>query len=126
MAQTKKKRRTKHRGNAAGVVESRGRTGRKLTDAERKSTARASGAERRQDRMFRAPSWKSAIYRSAFAALIFGVVVTLALGQEIDQAVYLTVFVFILYIPLGYFTDALLYKRKQRQIAAQKAPRKAP
>jgi hypothetical protein len=28
MAQTKKKRSTKHRGNAAGIVETRGRTGR--------------------------------------------------------------------------------------------------
>ena len=35
MAQTKRKRQTKHRGNAAGVVESRGRTGRKPTEAEK-------------------------------------------------------------------------------------------
>ena len=35
MAQTKRKRQTKHRGNAAGVVESRGRTGRKPTAAEK-------------------------------------------------------------------------------------------
>ena len=36
MAQTKRKRRTKHRGNAAGSVEARGRTGRKPTDQERR------------------------------------------------------------------------------------------
>jgi hypothetical protein len=35
MAQTKRKRRTKHRGNAAGSIEVRGRTGRKPTDDER-------------------------------------------------------------------------------------------
>ena len=35
MAQTKRKRQTKHRGNAAGVVEARGRTGRKPTAAEK-------------------------------------------------------------------------------------------
>ena len=35
MAQTKRKRQTKHRGNAAGVVESRGRTGRKPTADEK-------------------------------------------------------------------------------------------
>ena len=29
MAQTRKRRQTKHRGNAAGMVESRGRTGRR-------------------------------------------------------------------------------------------------
>ena len=35
MAQTKRKRQTKHRGNAAGVIETRGRTGRKPTAAEK-------------------------------------------------------------------------------------------
>ena len=49
MAQTKRKRRTKHRGNAAGTIEARGRTGRKPTaDEQRKSAgaqrARASAA----------------------------------------------------------------------------------
>jgi len=38
MASTKKKRRTKHRGNAAGIVESRGRTGRKPADNEKKAS----------------------------------------------------------------------------------------
>ena len=41
MAQTKKKRSTKHRGNAAGVVEARGRTGRKLTEDEKRKNAAA-------------------------------------------------------------------------------------
>ena len=41
MAQTRRKRQTKHRGNAAGVVESRGRTGRKPTAAEKSGKARA-------------------------------------------------------------------------------------
>ena len=36
MAQTKRKRRTKHRGNAAGSIEARGRTGRKPTAEEQK------------------------------------------------------------------------------------------
>ena len=34
MAQTKKKRNSKHRGNAAGIVETRGRTGRPLNERE--------------------------------------------------------------------------------------------
>ena len=39
MAQTKRKRRTKHRGNAAGSIEARGRTGRKPTAEESKQSA---------------------------------------------------------------------------------------
>ena len=56
MAQTKRKRRTKHRGNAAGVVESRGRTGRRPTAEERKATRQSSLEDRRN----RVPTWKGA------------------------------------------------------------------
>ena len=44
MAQTKKKRNSKHRGNAAGIFETRGRTGRPLNEREQgdvESVARA-------------------------------------------------------------------------------------
>ena len=56
MAQTKRKRQTKHRGNAAGVVESRGRTGRKPTAAENAGPKQAEETKRipRQDRP---PTW---------------------------------------------------------------------
>ena len=47
MAQTRRKRRTKHRGTPAGTIEARGRTGRPLTAEERKKQDRASARERR-------------------------------------------------------------------------------
>ncbi|MGH2841448.1 MAG: hypothetical protein ACRDKY_11565 [Solirubrobacteraceae bacterium] len=111
MAQTKKKRRTKHRGNAAGVVEARGRTGRKPTAEERKTADRESA---RRDRLFREPTWKAAANRAALAAIVFGVLLVLAFGQPIGSAAALTGFVFLFYIPLGYYTDAFLHKRRQR------------
>ena len=46
MAPTKKKRSTKHRGNAVGMVESRGRTGRKPAPGERKLTAKEEARQR--------------------------------------------------------------------------------
>ena len=50
MAQTKRKRRTKHRGNAAGMVEARGRTGRKPDAPSRAARgARRAGAPDRFD-----------------------------------------------------------------------------
>src|SRR5436305_606028 len=45
MAQTKRRRRTKHRANAAGVVETRGRTGRRAADC-RLHAMRSLGATR--------------------------------------------------------------------------------
>ena len=47
MAQTKRKRRSKHRGNAAGSIEARGRTGRKPTGDEVKKSGRQTAREKR-------------------------------------------------------------------------------
>ena len=89
MAQTKKKRSTKHRGNAAGGVESRGRTGRKLTDAEkRRQNAKARGG---------APSaaiastgrrpGRGAAQRSLIAVVIFVAVLVLLFKQDPAPAI---------------------------------------
>jgi len=114
MAQTKKKRRTKHRGNAAGIVEVRGRTGRKPTAEERKASEKEAAAQARRDRLMRPPSWKSAAQRAALAAIVFALLLVLLLDTEPVQAIPLTAFVFVFYVPLGYYTDQLIYRRKQK------------
>ena len=119
MAQTKKKRRSKHRGNAAGVIESRGRTGRPATAAERKLTDKELAAQRRRDRMMREPTWKSAATRAALAAVVFGVLLVFAFQTEIPQAISLTAMVFLFYIPLGYYTDQFIYRRRVKQETAR-------
>ena len=70
VAQTRRKRQTKHRGNAAGLVESRGRTGRKPTAAE-KSGTRARRPARRDaiDKRDRPPTWRGAFLKAMFAAV---------------------------------------------------------
>jgi drug/metabolite transporter (DMT)-like permease len=119
MAQTKKKRRSKHRGNAAGVIESRGRTGRPPSAAERKQTDKELAAQRRRDRMMRAPTWKSATIRAGLAALVFGVLLVFAFQTPIAQAISLTAMVFLFYIPLGFYTDQFIYKRRVKSEAAK-------
>jgi Flp pilus assembly protein TadB len=120
MAPTKKKRRSKHRGNAAGVVEARGRTGRKPTAHERKLSERELAAQKRKERMMRPPSWRSATTRAALAAIVFGLLLALAFGQTVAQTVSLTAFVFLFYIPLGYYTDSFIYNRRVKQEAKHK------
>jgi len=124
MAPTKKKRRSKHRGNAAGMIEARGRTGRPPTPAERKASERELAAQRRRARMMRAPSWNGAAKRAAVAALVFGVLLVFAFRTPIGQAVSLTAFVFLFYIPLGYYTDQFIYRRRVKQEAAKAKPSK--
>jgi hypothetical protein len=121
MAQTKKKRSTKHRGNAAGVVETRGRTGRKPTDAE-KQPAKTGG--KRQDRFDRPPSWRGAANRSLIAVVIFVAILILFFKQSVPASLSLGAVMLLFYIPLSYFTDNALYKRRLRQKQQPPKPKK--
>jgi hypothetical protein len=114
MAQAKRKRTRKHRGTPAGTIERAGRTGRPQTREDAKQIAR----QRRQERLDRPPTWKSAVNRAAIAAAVFGVLVVLAFSRSIAQGVILAGFMFLLYIPLGYVTDMAVFRFRKRRKAA--------
>ena len=116
MAHTKRKRRTKHRGNAAGHIEARGRTGRKPRPDERKGGS-ASAA-----RAVKPPTWRSAFFKAAFGAVFLFVMVRFGLlgkGQSTGQALSLAAFAAAAYTPIMYVTDRFLYRRK---LAQQRRP----
>jgi hypothetical protein len=119
VAQTKRKRRTKHRGNAAGVIESRGRTGRKPTADERKSQSRQSAQQRREERMSRPPTWQGAAQRAAIATVIFVVLLLVIFREPIGRVIALSGFILLLYIPMGYYTDLFIYRRRQAKKLGQ-------
>jgi Flp pilus assembly protein TadB len=118
MAQTRRKRQTKHRGNAAGVVESRGRTGRKPTAAEKSGDARALAREKesRLDKRDRPPSWRSAFTKAMFATIVLLLVFILLLKQS-NQAISLFPIVLAFYTVVSYYTDKVVYNRRQRKKA---------
>ena len=112
MAQTKRKRTRKHRGTPAGTIERAGRTGRPTgTRQDAKTVAR----QRRQERLDRPPTWKSAINRAAIAAVVFGVLVAVLFKRGVTESIALALFMFVLYIPLGYATDSAIYRFRQRR-----------
>lgn len=113
MAQTKRRRQTKHRGNAAGVVESRGRTGRKPTTAEKTGKAGAAGGskDKRIDRLEREPTWRGAFYRAMAAAVVM-LLISILLLKKPNEAIALFPIVLIAYVPISYYTDTWLYKRR--------------
>jgi hypothetical protein len=117
MAQTKRKRKTKHRGNAAGMIETRGRTGRPLTPAEKTADAKAKARASRVDRLNAPPTWRGAMNRAAMATVIFVVALLLLFKEGIGPTVGLAGFIFLLYIPLGYYTDLYLYRWRQKRKA---------
>jgi hypothetical protein len=126
MAQTRRKRQTKHRGNAAGVVESRGRTGRKPTAAEKSGDARelARAKEREREKLLdkrdRPPTWRAAFTKAMFAAIAFLLLFALALGQS-EQGIKFFPIALIFYTPVSYYTDKWVYDRRQRKKAKERA-----
>ena len=114
MAQTKKKRKTKHRGTQAGTVERAGRTSRQTRQAAR-TTTKKTASDRRAQRFERPPTWRNAASRAALAAVFFGVVVTLLLHKPAVTGLVGALFAFLFYIPISYTTDRFLYNRYQRR-----------
>ena len=111
MAQTKNKRKRKHRGTPAGTIERAARSGAAPTREDAKAKAR----QRRAERLDREPTWKGAANRAAIAAAVFGLLVVLVFGRTIAQGLTLACFMFVLYIPLGYATDSAIYRFRQRK-----------
>ena len=122
MAQTRRKRQTKHRGNAAGVVESRGRTGRKPTPGEKSGDARELAREKEKllDKRDRPPTWAAAFTKAMFASIFLLLVLLFALKQS-DQAIKLFPIVLVLYTGVSYYTDKLMYQRRLRKKAREGA-----
>lgn len=114
MAQTKRKRRSKHRGTAAGSIEARGRTGRPPSADERKRQSRMTAREKRLNTP---PTWKSSLTRAALAAVILFVflAITTRGSNKIASALIFSVFALLLYAPAGYYMETYLYRRRMRK-----------
>jgi hypothetical protein len=125
MAQTKRKRRTKHRGNAAGSIEARGRTGRKPTAEEQKKAGRQQSA--RDRRMSKPPSWNSAALKAgAMAVLLFVLTQVGILGNDTKwtQGLFLSLLALVIYTPLAYTTDKWVYARMLKRQGGEGAAKK--
>jgi hypothetical protein len=116
MAHTKRKRRTKHRGNAAGVVEARGRTGRAPSPQEGK---RATAGRGGRQRVVKPPSWNGAISKALVMSVLLFVLTRIGVfGKHVpvSQSLFLAAFAILLYTPLAYVTDRWVYQRQQRRL----------
>jgi hypothetical protein len=119
MAQTRRKRQTKHRGNAAGFVESRGRTGRKPTTAEKSGDPVAAAKARKEQKLDKRdmpPTWRGAFIKAMFAGVVLLLVVTFVLKQS-SSGIALFPIVIAMYTVISYYTDKFVYDRRQRKKA---------
>jgi hypothetical protein len=128
MAQTKRKRPSKHRGNAAGMIEARGRTGRKPTAQEKlpatgtkpPGKAGAKGGKAgaaKLDRYDKPPTWQGAINKALIASVFVLGASILILGFKPAQILGFLPVILIIYVPLGYYTDLFIYRRRLKQKA---------
>jgi hypothetical protein len=115
MAQTKRKRRTKHRGNAAGMVESRGRTSKPVAGAPPKN-GRAQPARGGRGAALKPPTIQSAALKAFFGVVVLFVFFRfLSKSNTTGQALTFCAVAFVMYTPLMYWTDKFIYNRKLRQ-----------
>jgi hypothetical protein len=118
VAQTRRKRQTKHRGNAAGVVESRGRTGRKPTADEKSGKVNETRARAKKSQQEeREPTWRGAWVRAMFAAVMLLAILLIFKLTKPAQAIAVFPIVLVLYVPVSYYTERWTYNRKQRSKA---------
>ena len=115
MAQTKRKRQTKHRGTAAGVVTSRGRTSKPpsadVVKKQKRDDARAA-------RLNRKPTWKSSSLRAVLAALFICVFLLVTTKGNVLASIAFAAVAAVIYIPAGYYLETFMWRRrisKQRQ-----------
>src|SRR5437588_13114588 len=102
MAQTRRKRKSKHRGTQAGTIEARGRTGRRPpTQVEARKISR----ERRGSRLDRPPTWRSALNRAAISAAVFAVPVVVIFGHPNSAAILRGAVSLAIYLHMLTFTD---------------------
>jgi len=108
MAQTKKKRRRKHRGTQGGRIDTNRRS-------RPKAKARArSGTKKRAPRGDHPPTWRSAALRGLGAAVIFAVLLLLIFKRPLASALALGAFMLVFYIPAGYYIDMMMWRRRER------------
>jgi hypothetical protein len=116
VAQTRKRRRRKHRGTQGGRIDTKRRS-RPRSREEAKARARSS---KRTPRTDRPPTWRSAINRGLIAAGLFVALILVIFRQPVGQAIAFGAFMLAFYIPMGYFIDRFFYNRRQRQRQAER------
>lgn len=132
MAQTKKKRRRKHRGTQAGTLGQRKTRPRSRAEAKAQARARSSrkkkGTTRKErvaDRVGSPPTWRGAINRALIAAGLFLVLLILLFRQPVGQAIGLAGFMLLFYIPMGYYMDRFFFRMKLRREQKKQLERQA-
>jgi magnesium-transporting ATPase (P-type) len=111
MAQTKRKRRTKHRGTAAGQVTNRGRTSKPPSADEVKKQRRE---QAKVTRLTKKPTWSSAALRSSLAAVFICIFLLVTTHKPATSFLFAAIAAMI-YIPTGFYIETYMWRRRMRK-----------
>ena len=118
MAQTKRKRRRKHRGTQGGRIDRRPAKGRPRNRAEAKARARSRGPKGKGKQAVRGakpPSWGSAFGKGLFAAGLFFAGLVLLFKEEVVPTALISLAMVGFYVPMAYYVDGFFYRRQLRK-----------
>lgn len=124
MAQTKKKRRRKHRGTQGGRIDRRPARGRARSRAEAQSRARTRTKKKGGPREPQPASWSSALKKGGVAAVLF-VALLFLFGQKPIAALAVGLLMLGFYVPMAFMMDRFFYQRHLRKEAQKRAEREA-
>jgi magnesium-transporting ATPase (P-type) len=112
MAQTKRKRRTKHRGTAAGQVTNRGRTSKPPSADVVKKQKRE---EAKVSRLMKKPTWSSAALRSLLAAVFICIFLLVTTHKPATSFLFAAIAA-VIYIPTGFYIETYMWRRRMRKL----------
>ena len=121
MAQTRRRRRRKHRGTQGGKIDTRPKTRpRNRAEAKQRAQARRSGAGAKKRAAAPArgsvpPTWGSAARKGVLAAGIFFALLALAFQRPLAASAGIAAFMVVFYVPMAYYTDRFFYNRQKRK-----------
>lgn len=115
MAQTRRRRRRKHRGTQSGRIDHRGRRGRPRSREEARAQARRRSEVRRDS----PPTWGGAFLRGLFGALIFLLLMVTLFRRPFAEGIALAAVMLVLYVPMGYHVDRFFWRRRQAKRTKQ-------
>jgi hypothetical protein len=112
VAQTKKKRRKKHKGTQGGRIDTKRRPRpRNRQEAKAQARSRGSGSGPRGGGP---PTWRSSVIRGIVAAAIFFVLLLVLFKRPVGAALALGAFMLVFYIPAGYYIDMMMWRKRER------------
>lgn len=124
MAQTKKKRRRKHRGTQGGRIDRRPARGRARSRGEAQARARSRTKKKGGPRVPEPASWSSALKKGGVAAVLF-VALLVLFGQSPAVAALVGILMLGFYVPMAFTLDRFMYQRHLRKEAKKRAEREA-